>query len=94
MTTTTEKYAEQLTAAAKKRMGTNFAVFNCHVNDAKNRADAEFIAQFGQEKFDEVMTPLHEAGIMEIFNEAPTIYTMAWVTLCAAYVNEDVEENA
>ena len=77
---------EQLT----ERLGANFAVFNCHVNDAKDRADAEFIAQFGQDRFDEVMAPIHEAGVMSIFNEEPTIYTMAWVTLCAAYVNEGV----
>lgn len=85
-----------MTTTKTERIDARVAVFNCHLNDAENRANAEFIAQFGQEKFDETIAPLHEAGVMGIFNEAPTIYTMAWVTLCAAYVNEDVEteENA
>lgn len=73
-----------------ERMSADFAVFNCHVNDASDRADAEFIAQFGQKAFDETIKPLHEEGIMGIFNDEPTPLTMAWVTLVTAFVNEGV----
>lgn len=75
-----------------ERMEQGWAVFNCHRNDAKERADAEFIAQFGQEIFDEVMAPLHKDGIMAIFHDDPTPETAAWVALCTAYVNEDRNE--
>lgn len=73
-----------------ERMGPTTAVFNSHVNDARDRADAEFIAQFGPQRFEQVMAPIHEAGLMSIFDGEPTVYTMAWLTLCRAYVNEGV----
>lgn len=72
----------------ERRMSQNFAVFNGHVNDGANRANAEFIAQFGQDDFDAIIAPLHEAGIMSIFELAPTPKLMAWVALCTAFVNE------
>lgn len=71
-----------------KRYSHNFAVFNSHINDASNKADAEFIAQFGQEAFDEHIKPHHENGIMGIFNESPSLHTMSWVVLCTCYVNQ------
>lgn len=73
----------------KTRMDQGFAVFNLHVNDAGKRADKEFILQFGQEKFDKHIAPLHTKGIMAIFHGKPTKYTLAWVTLTTAFVNED-----
>ena len=51
MTTTTDTVAEE-TTEAPARMSHGLAVFNGHVNDAFERANAEFIAQFGEEKFD------------------------------------------
>lgn len=77
-----------------ERMSVDFAVFNCHMNNAKKRADEEFIAQFGREKFDKVMGPIHRKGIMSIFHKAPTKYTMAWVVLCVAFVNENRQSPA
>jgi hypothetical protein len=74
-------------ALDKKRMDAGFALFNLHVNDAGKRADAEFIEQFGQAKFDEVIAPLHEEGIMAIFNSDPTPETSAYVALVTAFVN-------
>lgn len=74
-----------------KRMDPGFAVFNLHVNDAGARADAEFVAQFGQDAFDTEIAPLHEAGIMSIFSLRPTPRTAAWVALVTAFVNEDHE---
>ena len=77
------------TAEKKERLNQGFSVFNLHVNNAGKRADAEFIAQFGQEKFDEVIKPMHKEGIMVIFHNPPTIFTMAWTVLVTAFVNEN-----
>lgn len=76
-------------AKAEKRMDITFSVFNCHVNNAKERATAEFVAQYGQENYDKHIAPIDEAGIMTIFHRKPTQYTAAWVTLVTAYVNEN-----
>lgn len=75
-----------------ERVDSGFSVFNLHRNNAGARADAEFIAQFGQEAFDKHIKPLHEEGIMLIFKKPPTKYTGPWVALCTAYVNEDAKE--
>ena len=74
------------------RMSSGFAVFNLHVNDGGKKADAEYIAQFGQESFDTIIKPRHEAGIMSIFDNYPTPEIAAWVTLCTYFVN--VEQTA
>lgn len=71
-----------------ERMDIGFAVFNCHINDARDRADREFIAQFGQEVFDGEIKPFHDSGIMSIFNKPPTLYPLVWVSLVTAFVNE------
>ena len=73
-----------------RRMDSGFSVFNGQVNNAAERADAEFVAQFGQDKFDEEIAPLHKKGIMSIFDSKPTIHTFAWVALVTAFVNEDI----
>lgn len=74
----------------EKRMEPFIAVFNCHVNNAKARADAEIIAQFGQEVFDKKIAPYHKKGIMAIFNKKPNHVTAAWVAVCTAFVNENL----
>lgn len=77
----------------KDRMNRHFSIFNCHVNGAKDKADAEFIEQFGQGAFDEQIAPLHESGIMEILNRTDDSYVAfcygAWIALCTMFVNED-----
>ena len=72
-----------------KRMTPQFAVFNSHVNNASDRADAEYIAQLGQASWDEHIKPLHDAGIMSVFATKPTHEAFAWVILVTAYVNEN-----
>jgi len=72
-------------------MDTHFAMFNCHANDAEERANAEFTAQFGQEAFDTEIQPILDAGIMSIFDGAPTSLTAAYAALVTAYVNEGRE---
>ena len=66
-----------------------FAVFNLHVNDAGQKADAEFKRMFGQEVFDKVIAPCHKKGIMSIFEKRPDLHTSAWVTLCTYFVNQE-----
>jgi len=73
--------------AKRERLNGQFAVFNLHVNDAGKKADAEFIAQFGQEAFDQHIKPYHDNGIMSLFNKKPTPQTFAWVALVTAYAN-------
>ena len=73
----------------EERMDQCFSVFNQHVNKADKRADKEFIAQYGQPAFNCHITPRHKEGIMSIFNRKPNKYTLAWVTLVTAYVNEN-----
>jgi len=77
---------------ARERMDPQFSVFNCHVNSAKLRANEEFIRQYSKELFDTYIAPLHETGIMEIFEASSDKKTLhmrvAWITLCTAYVNQ------
>lgn len=80
---------EENTETVEKRLDAGFSVFNCHLNNAKERANTEFVAQFGQEAYDEHIAPIAEAGIMTIFHDKPTQFTAAWVTLVTAYVNEN-----
>lgn len=75
----------------KERMDSEFSVFNLHVNDAGKRADAEFKKQFGGDKFDEVIAPLHNSGIMGIFTGKPSLHTFSWVSLVTMFVNEGRE---
>lgn len=83
------KNAPRGKAVKPERLAMSFAVFNLHINNAGKRADAEYIAQFGQEDFDKHIKPFHDQGIMSILKEQPTPRTMGWVMLVTAYVNED-----
>jgi len=69
-------------------MSPGFAVFNLHVNNAGNRADHEFKRIFGEKCFKRVIAPLHEEGIMSIFDTKPTMHRMAWVAMVTGFVNE------
>lgn len=82
----------------KERMGPYFAVFNSHINDAINRADKEFKAQFGEDKFNEWIRPRHEDGIMTVFHgpsrdssnpKVEAFYQGAWIALCTFFVEGD-----
>lgn len=68
-----------------------FALFNCHLNDAENRANAAFVKRFGQDAFDENIQPFLNKGIMAIFNEPPNKHTKWYVETVAVFVNEDRE---
>lgn len=71
-----------------ERMDHYFAVFNLHVNQAGERADAEFKAQFGETAWDKHIRRRHDEGIMSIFNKKPSREAMIWIALVTAYVNE------
>lgn len=70
------------------RVSHSFAVFNLHVNRAGERADEEFIKQFGQEHFDRHIKPYRDNGIMAIFEKSPASFAGIWIALCTAYANE------
>lgn len=72
-----------------ERMDHRFSVFNLHVNNAGKRANAEFIAQFGQEAYDKEIQPSYDEGIMSIFNKEQTVLRSCWVCLVTAYANEE-----
>ena len=69
-------------------MDVGFAVFNGHVNDAFNKANAAFIEKFGQETFDRVIQPLHDQGVMAIFNTGPTEHTEWYAKKVQEIVND------
>lgn len=73
-----------------ERMGAGFAVFNLHVNDAGDKAKRIFIANFGQDKWDEVMQPLEDTGIMSVFDQEPTPFLSFYITTVMLLVNGDV----
>lgn len=82
-------------AKANDRMDPYFSVFNLHVKQAGKRADREFRAAFGDDAFKAYIRPLHEKGIMLIFNSKPrtvedAMYRGAYVALVTAYANEGV----
>lgn len=77
----------------KERLDSVFSVFNLHINRAKERADAEFISQFGRKNFNETIKPLHDGGIMSIFDfegdRAAFGMKAAYIALVTFFVNED-----
>ena len=72
----------------RERLDPYLSVFNCHSNNARKKADAEFVLQFGQEAFDKHIAPLHESGIIAIFHKKPNEYTGPWVSLVTYFVNQ------
>lgn len=66
----------------------HLAVFNSHVNNASDQADAEFIRTFGRAAWEEHIQPLHATGIMAIFDSPPTEHTRFWVYSVTNFVNE------
>ncbi len=79
-------------AIIDERLDIGFAVFNNHINDAGDRADKEFIAQFGKKLYAKHIKPCHDKGIMVILHKKLETkpYRMAWVAICTAFVNESV----
>lgn len=64
------------------------AVFNCHANDAKRRANRAFIEEFGRQVFNRRLVPIFRKGIMSIFEE-PNVWTRWWVDKVTEIVNQE-----
>lgn len=70
-------------------MSPYFAVFNCHCNNADQRARAALRANGMQTWLDEVEAiESAEGGIMAIFQHDPTAATGAYVALVTVFANE------
>jgi len=65
-----------------------FALFNCHINNAREKVQKIFIKRFGQEKWDKELKPIESQGIMSIFNSEPNYYTQWYVEMIWYFVNE------
>lgn len=72
----------------RETMDPGFAVFNLHVNQAGEKADAEFVRMFGQDLFDEQIKPAHDNGVMSIFELPKTEHRIAWIAMVTVLVNE------
>ena len=71
---------------SENRMSPQFAVFNCHVNDAHIKA-MDMITEFFTGHALEI-EEAYEEGIMSIFNTAPTPATYIYIGMVTAIVNE------
>jgi len=71
----------------KEKMSPGFALFNCHVNRAKDRAIASFIRKFGYDTFRKKLEPFLDKGIMSIFDEKPNKHTKFFVQRITRFVN-------
>jgi len=72
----------------KEPMDAKFAIFNCHINDAKDRAKDAFIAFHGKKAWNTYIQPKIDDGIMSIFNEVPNEYTKFFVYTVWTMVNK------
>ncbi len=66
-----------------------FSLFNCHINDAKDRAKDAFIKIHGSTAFENEIQPFLDKGIMSIFESKPNRWIRTYVDLIQAFVNED-----
>ncbi len=72
-----------------EKLDVYFAVFNCHINDAHNRAVAELKAS--SPEFVDEIEAAYAAGIMGIFDKDPTPATKRYAELIMQFVNEGRE---
>lgn len=77
-----------MTTKKAEPMNPYVAVFNCHINNAKSKADKAFIKRFDKDVFNKEIKPFLDKGIMSIFKQAPNDYTKVYVEFIALYVNE------
>ena len=71
----------------QKPMSEYFAVFNCHVNNASERARRVFNKRFGAGSYRKHISPLVKRGIMSIFDDKPNTYTLFYVATITRIVN-------
>jgi hypothetical protein len=68
-------------------MDVSFALFNCHKNNAQERAKESYIAFFGKESFDANVQPYIDNGIMSILKTQPTPTLQFYVYTIWNFVN-------
>jgi len=78
------------TANSKEKMNAYFSMFNCHVNNAFDRASIDFIKKFNAKRYCETIAKYHEQGIMSIFHDPPTKKTKWFVERVQEIVNEKI----
>lgn len=70
-----------------EKMDIRFALFNCHINDAFDRASKAFVQQFGARLYCETIAKYWNKGIMSLFNDEPTEHTKWFVEKVQEIVN-------
>ena len=68
-------------------MDASFALFNCHKNNAEERAIQSYIGFFGRESFDANIKPYLDKGIMSILQTQPTPTLQFFVYTVWNFVN-------
>ena len=63
------------------------SVFNCHVNDALEKAKKVFIETYGLRKYIKCIKPYIDNGVMSMFDEMPNKYTMFFALYIKRVVN-------
>ncbi len=74
--------------APSSKMSTCFAVFNCHINHAQDKARKAFISKYGKPCYMKEVHPTVREGLMSIFNHKPNSFTTYFVAKIKHFVNE------
>jgi hypothetical protein len=69
-------------------LGVTVALFNCHLNNAQERAKVAFIKRFDEASWKKEIQPFIDKGLMSI-TENPNGYARWFVEAVAIFVNEN-----
>lgn len=69
----------------------HFALFNCHINNAEEKANSAFVRRWDFETWQKEIEPYLEKGIMSIFEGEPNEYTTWYVEAIGIFVNQRVK---
>src|SRR6185503_4859330 len=81
------KRGDEMSKTEREPMTRGFAVFNCHLNNAKAKAKRRFKKKFGAEVWKLEIQPFLNKGIMSIFEQEPNDHTLWYVDEITAIVN-------
>lgn len=73
---------------SKDFLDPHFSLFNCHLNNAKDRAKTQFILRNGKACWKREIQPFVDKGIMSIFSVKPTKWTKQFLWDICRFVNE------
>ena len=80
---------EELSDEGVDIMDPYFSLFNCHKNDAFDKARELFIRTHGRLNWEVEIQPYVDEGIMSIFSIEPSDELKTFVNFVTAFVNED-----